>query len=98
MEPQYYMLDMPYALASWHKWAKAVYDFAGQYNHRLFTEDGLKHFRADVEGYASQLRNFTFIGALDLGEDRCYGRNRAHFMVGNEFSLSFIRIEGYYGK
>lgn len=92
-----FLLELPYHLASWHKWAQALYKYAEQYEHYLFDRDGIVAFAQELNERAKTLRNAKQICKPDIDGDVHY-LGYASISIPNEYSLRFIKVMGSYGE
>lgn len=97
MEKQLFMMEMPYRLSSWHKWAQTLYEHASQYNNYLFDRDGIEAFCRELDEKAKGLRNAKEIirpaFEIDL---TVFDRNYVGVGVSGEYTIRFILIRGRY--
>lgn len=97
MEKELYLLELPYHLASWHKWAQELYKYAEQYEHYIFDREGIEAFADELNEKAKTLRNAKPIGKPDIDGDVHY-LGYASLNIPHEYSLRFIKVTGFYGK
>lgn len=94
MDKELYMLEMPYHLSSYHKWAENVYEYASRYNKFLFDQADILLLADELELYAKDMRNFDGIYRPLFTKDMVTG---PFIGVGHDFSIHFTKIEGRYG-